>query len=330
MTDDVDLPLGRLRLRREGSAGGHNGLRDIIASLGSNEFNRLRVGIGRPGSSRVTVDHVLATFKPARAGARHRVDRGRGRCGRNVAARRHRGGHERVQRPGPGGADRVTTATRSRPSAPAPTAWRRRPSRRGADCRAGAPPAATRRRSRCPPRPVPRTWRLAAAACRSASRWWSWPATRTRPTAWPMTWPPGCRRAASGSCRSVPRCRSSARCPSTTSRQSGCARWPGSRRQPRSARRGRTAAGARAAHAHGRRSWRAARGRCAWGSGSSSDALLGLAGARRLRHRGRGERRRRVRRSRRHRRRLAARRGRTGAARPVRRRGRVDPRLRSR
>jgi len=64
VTDDVELPLGRLRLRREGSAGGHNGLRDIIASLGSNEFNRLRVGIGRPGSSRVTVDHVLATFKP--------------------------------------------------------------------------------------------------------------------------------------------------------------------------------------------------------------------------------------------------------------------------
>ncbi|MGQ0608084.1 MAG: aminoacyl-tRNA hydrolase [Chloroflexota bacterium] len=61
VADDIDLPLGRIRLRRSGSAGGHNGLRDIIASFGTNEFNRLRIGVGRAGEA---VDHVLAGFKP--------------------------------------------------------------------------------------------------------------------------------------------------------------------------------------------------------------------------------------------------------------------------
>lgn len=59
--DDIDLPLGRIRLRRSGSAGGHNGLRDIIAAFGTDGFARERIGIGRAG---VAADHVLSTFRP--------------------------------------------------------------------------------------------------------------------------------------------------------------------------------------------------------------------------------------------------------------------------
>lgn len=59
--DDFALPLGRLRLREQGSAGGHNGLRSIVGELGSQKFARLRVGIGEP--SRNATDHVLSRFR---------------------------------------------------------------------------------------------------------------------------------------------------------------------------------------------------------------------------------------------------------------------------
>jgi PTH1 family peptidyl-tRNA hydrolase len=62
VADDIDLPLGKIRLRRSGSAGGHNGLRDIIGAFGTDEFDRLRVGVGRAGEA---ASHVLATFSPA-------------------------------------------------------------------------------------------------------------------------------------------------------------------------------------------------------------------------------------------------------------------------
>jgi PTH1 family peptidyl-tRNA hydrolase len=60
--DDVDLPLGRLRLRPSGSGGGHRGLDDVIASLGHGDFPRLRFGIARPSEALDTADYVLAPF----------------------------------------------------------------------------------------------------------------------------------------------------------------------------------------------------------------------------------------------------------------------------
>jgi len=60
VVDDFALPLGKLRMRGEGSAGGHNGLKSIIAELGTQDFARLRVGIGEP--QRSAVDHVLNKF----------------------------------------------------------------------------------------------------------------------------------------------------------------------------------------------------------------------------------------------------------------------------
>ncbi|NJK61258.1 MAG: aminoacyl-tRNA hydrolase [Oscillatoriales cyanobacterium SM2_1_8] len=64
--DDLDLPFGKLRLRANGSAGGHNGIKSCLQHLGSEEFGRLRLGIGRAGD-RETVAHVLGTFRPEEA-----------------------------------------------------------------------------------------------------------------------------------------------------------------------------------------------------------------------------------------------------------------------
>jgi len=81
--DDLDLPLGRIRLRGGGSSGGHKGVSSIISSLGSQDFPRLRVGIGRPaaGEDRVetgsgVISFVLGDFTPGRPGHRLLCDRG--------------------------------------------------------------------------------------------------------------------------------------------------------------------------------------------------------------------------------------------------------------
>ena len=61
--DDVNLPLGQLRLRRKGSSGGHNGLQDIIERLGTDAFSRLRMGIGPPPPSMELADFVLERIR---------------------------------------------------------------------------------------------------------------------------------------------------------------------------------------------------------------------------------------------------------------------------
>jgi PTH1 family peptidyl-tRNA hydrolase len=64
VVDDVNLELGRLRARARGTAGGHNGLKSLIAQLGTEDFARLRIGVGRGDARRDLADHVLATFDP--------------------------------------------------------------------------------------------------------------------------------------------------------------------------------------------------------------------------------------------------------------------------
>jgi PTH1 family peptidyl-tRNA hydrolase len=68
--DDLDLPLGKIRLRQSGSSGGHKGMNSIISTLGSEDFPRIRVGIGRPQaeeqsiSEDAIVNYVLSDFSP--------------------------------------------------------------------------------------------------------------------------------------------------------------------------------------------------------------------------------------------------------------------------
>jgi len=69
VVDDVNLPLGQLRARPRGSEGGHNGLRSIIQALGTVEFARLRLGVGRGDPRRDLADHVLARFDADEQGA---------------------------------------------------------------------------------------------------------------------------------------------------------------------------------------------------------------------------------------------------------------------
>jgi peptidyl-tRNA hydrolase, PTH1 family len=61
--DEIDLPLGTLRLRAEGGSAGHNGMRSIIEQLGTEKFPRLRLGVGRPSGTKAAAGYVLKDFR---------------------------------------------------------------------------------------------------------------------------------------------------------------------------------------------------------------------------------------------------------------------------
>lgn len=63
--DEIDLPPGTVRLKQSGGHGGHNGLRDTIAALGTRDFARLRIGVGHPGHRDEVVPYVLSTASKA-------------------------------------------------------------------------------------------------------------------------------------------------------------------------------------------------------------------------------------------------------------------------
>lgn len=62
--DDLDLPLGTVRVRMKGSHGGHRGVQSVIEALGTSDIRRVKVGIGRPDTKADVPDHVLSTFTP--------------------------------------------------------------------------------------------------------------------------------------------------------------------------------------------------------------------------------------------------------------------------
>ena len=61
--DDMDIPAGTIRIRKKGSAGGHNGIKSILAHVGDEHFSRVRIGIGRPLPGWTVINHVLAPFQ---------------------------------------------------------------------------------------------------------------------------------------------------------------------------------------------------------------------------------------------------------------------------
>lgn len=69
LQDELDIPFDTLKLKFGGGHGGHNGVRDIMAAIGTGDFTRVRIGVGRPPGARAAADHVLRAFTSAERSA---------------------------------------------------------------------------------------------------------------------------------------------------------------------------------------------------------------------------------------------------------------------
>ena len=76
VSDDINLPVGAIRIRKQGSAGGHKGLRSITAAIGTDKYKRVRIGVGKPASADKQIEHVLGVPGPGeRAAVDESIDR---------------------------------------------------------------------------------------------------------------------------------------------------------------------------------------------------------------------------------------------------------------
>ena len=119
--DDLALPLGQLRLRKDGSSGGQNGMQSVIEHFGTATVPRLRLGIGTTGDHRSMVDHVLGQFTAAERRRARRGRRAGGGCRRARAAARRRSRDEPLQPFGDAGCSQPAAPKPQRPNAVNPT-----------------------------------------------------------------------------------------------------------------------------------------------------------------------------------------------------------------
>ena len=103
VSDDINLPVGAIRIRKQGSAGGHKGLKSITAAIGTDKYKRVRIGVGKPATPKKQIEHVLGV--PG-MGERAAVDESITRAVqaiRTIVSEGRRAFHESIQLHGAGG-----------------------------------------------------------------------------------------------------------------------------------------------------------------------------------------------------------------------------------